>query len=413
MPKETEFDVVIAGAGPGGSTCAMYCARKGYKVLLLDKAKFPRDKTCGDAISGKSVRVLHDLGLSEHVKKVKHTPIHGVTFSSPEGVVVSIPFRTAPGQEKGTGYCIRREEYDNFLFEHASKEKNVTVKQETAVTDLIWEGDRLVGLKAKGKDGKEAEYYGKVVVGADGAQSMVATKLGLNKVVPKHHCTAARAYYSGIKDLTNDIEIHFIKTVMPGYFWIFPLENGMANVGIGMVTEDVQKRKLNMVKSMFDAIEHDPLFKERFKHAKLIDGTTKGWTLPFGSGAPRKAHGHGWVLLGDAASLIDPFSGEGVGNAMTSAKFATKYIDSAIKSHNFSAAHFAGYQKELWDEIGDELKSSYQLQRIGRIEFLLNLVIHKTAKSKQVRDTISQMLDDREQKTQLVSPLFYLKLLFA
>ena len=397
---------------PGGSTCAMYCARRGYKVLLLDKAKFPRDKTCGDAISGKSVRVLHDLGLSEHIQKIPHTPIHGVTFSSPKGVVVSIPFKTAPGQAKGTGYCIRRQEFDAFLFSHVQKEKNVTVKQETTVTDLIWEGDRLAGLKAKDSSNHEHEFRGKVIVGADGAQSVVAARLGLHSVVPKHHCTAARAYYSGIKGLTNDIEIHFIKTVLPGYFWIFPLENGMANVGIGMVTEDVQKRKLNLVKAMFEAIEKDPLFKERFKEAKLLEGTTKGWTLPFGS-FHRKAHGHGFVLLGDAASLIDPFSGEGVGNAMTSAKIASTYIDSAIRTGDFSAKHFAKYESDLWNEIGDELHSSYQLQRIGRIEFLLNLVVNKTAKSKEVRETISAMLDDREKKGQLISPLFYLKLLFA
>ncbi|VVC02716.1 FAD binding domain protein [Candidatus Burarchaeum australiense] len=140
MARESSgsYDVIIAGAGPGGSSCAALLGRKGHKVLLLDKAKFPREKTCGDAVSGKSLRVLRELGIDKEIEKVPHAPIRGVVFSSPKGVVVDIPFRgkNLPG-EKEPGYCCKREIMDNLFFTNAKKTKGVTALEEFQITDVL------------------------------------------------------------------------------------------------------------------------------------------------------------------------------------------------------------------------------------------------------------------------------------
>ena len=409
------FDVIVVGAGPAGSTCAWFLSKKyGRNVLLLDKQRFPRDKVCGDAISGKSVSTLREMGLNRAVEESPHAEIHGVLFSSPSGAIAEITFKTAKGQSRGTGYVCRRMVYDNLLFEEASKAAKTI--QGFQVTELLWEesyGSKYcVGVKGTDLQTKqEHEFKARVVVGADGATSVVSRLVGNPPPKPQHHCAALRIYYRGIKNLSNNIEIHFIESVLPGYFWIFPLENGLANVGIGMVTSEVQKKRVNLKKELLNAIENNPLLKDRFRDAVKVD-EVHGWNLPFGS-FHRRAHGSGWVLLGDAASLIDPFSGEGVGNAMLSARIAAKYIDRAFKENFFHADLLIEYEKELWENIGPELKTSYMLQKIGGIKPLLNLVVSRAQKSREVREAISGMLGNEEAKKELASPMFYLKLLLA
>lgn len=406
------YDVIVVGGGPGGSSSAMFLKKKGYKVLLLEKAKYPRDKICGDAVSGKSVGMLRELGIVDEMETIDNAKVYGLVFSSPEGKMLEIPFpvKDGEGQTKARGYVCRRLVFDNFLFSHAKK--MVDVREEFQVSDLIWEGDTVVGVKGMDMPTKTPmEFRSKFVIGADGATSIIANKVGAEKIPDDHLCMATRVYYQNIEGMTPNIEIHFIDSVMPGYFWIFPLEDGKANVGLGMVSSDRQKKGVNLVAETERVIAEHPLFKERFKNStKLTD--VKGWTLPFGS-FKRTLHGKGWLLVGDAASLIDPFSGEGIGNAMTSGKFASEAIDRAVKANDHSPAFMQWYDENLWAEIGPELKTSYLLQKMGRHKWLLNMVIGKASKSKEVRDTISGMLVNEEARKSFISPMFYVKLLLA
>jgi len=398
-----EYDVIVVGAGPGGSTCAAFLGKRGYKVLLIDKEKFPRDKTCGDAISG-SLKVQEELNLTPIVQKNPHAVVHRVMFSSPKGAVLNIPF-------KGTGYVCRRFIYDNLIFQKARQNK-ADVLQEFTVTDLIQEGGYVKGVRGKTYKGAEAEIRAKVVVGADGAHSIVARKVGCIDHDPKHTITAVRAYYKDVKEVTDAIELHFVDDIIPGYFWIFPVDNNCANVGLGMVVEDFKKKDWKMTDKMFEIMEKHPMFKERFKEAKLEKGTVKGWTLPVGS-KRRNAHGNGYILVGDAAGLIDPFTGEGIANSMKSGELAAMWAEKAIKTNNYSAEFLKQYEDDVWFVLGKKLRTSYKLQRMGKNKFLTNLVVGKAAKSKQIQDTLRQMLDSTEERKKLANPLFYLKLLFA
>ncbi len=405
---EKEFDVIISGADPSGSSCAVFLAKKGFKVLLLEKAKFPRDKTCGDALSGKSISVIRELGLEKEIEKSHHAKIYGVTLSSPNGNIVNVPIPNKDGV-KSYGYCARREVFDNIVFNAAVKQKNVTVKQKFQVTGLLQENGFVTGIKGTDLETKEQlEFRAKMVVGADGSHSVVASALGVNKVENEHYCTAIRAYYQGITGMNDTIEIHFIDEVMPGYFWIFPLENGYANVGVGMLFSDLKKRDVKLTDAMYKAIAENKLFKGRFEDAKQV-GQVKGWTLPLGS-KQRKAAFNGAVLLGDAASLIDPFSGEGVGNALTSAKIASATIEKAFRQNDFSEQTLKEYEQNLWAELGPELKTSHKLQKLGRHKWLLNFMVGKAAKRNDVREYLSYSLVQENAMKSLVSPLGLIKM---
>ena len=137
------------------------------------------------------------------------------------------------------GFVIRREILDNFLFEEATKVAN-TCYEGFAVKDLIRENEQIVGVRGV-VDGREREIHGRTVLGCDGFNSMVARKAGLYAHDAVHWVVAIRCYYENVAGLGDQIELHFVDEVLPGYFWIFPLENGTANVGIGM-RHDVLKK---------------------------------------------------------------------------------------------------------------------------------------------------------------------------
>ena len=415
----SEYDVIIVGGGPGGSTCATFCAKEGLRVLLLDKAAFPRDKPCGDAISGKSATVLREMGIAEQVEEQPHAIAEGVTFSGPRGDVVQIPFpkdvdpsgiRNSKKYNYVTaGYVARRLVYDDVLFQHAKKQKSVETIEGFEVADVLREGARVVGVK--GKDGRELR--GRIVVGADGAMSVVAQKVGAFERDHDHWIGSFRVYFDGVTGMTNDIEIHFVDGLIPGYFWIFPLDNGLANVGSGMIETDLQdKRKsIKLVEDTYRIMREHPQFAPRFANAKEVPGSRRGWLLPLGS-KHRPIHGDGWMLVGDAAALIDPFSGEGIGNAMVSGRLAAAHAARALADKPNFATHLQAYEAAVRSELDRELQMSYRLQKLGRRRWLLNFVLRRAAKSERVRTTISQMLADREKKEDFGSFLFYIRLLF-
>ncbi|MEA3201124.1 MAG: hypothetical protein QOE90_2552 [Thermoplasmata archaeon] len=422
--RRAVYDVIVVGAGPGGSACASFLARDGHRVLLVDKARFPRDKTCGDAISGKSAAVLRELGIADLVEERPHAVAEGVLFSGPRDDKVQIPFPrdVDPTGIKNSkkynyvtaGWVARRLVFDEMVFRHAQSYKSIETWEDAEVKDVIFENGRAVGIKIG--DGREARA--RLVIGADGAMSVVAQKTGAFERDRDHWIGAYRVYMTGVTGMTRDIEIHFVEGLIPGYFWIFPLDDGMANVGSGMIETDLQAmrkdgaKKVQLIADTERIMREHPAFKERFADAREVPGSKRGWVLPLGS-KHRPVAGDGWMLVGDAAALIDPFSGEGIGNAMVSGRLAAAAATKAIAANNVSKPFLAeAYEKPLRAELDEELQMSYKLQQLGRHRVLLNFVLRRAAKRPKVRETISAMLADREKKEEFASAWFYVKLLF-
>ncbi len=405
-----EYDVIVVGGGPAGAAAVLYGARHGLRMLLLEKSRFPRDKICGDAISGKSVRVLRDLGLEQRLRLEPQVEARGVHFSAPNGKVARISFTPPNARRESMGYVCRRMVFDNILFS-AAKSAAAKCLEEFVVQGLLREGGKVIGVTGQGMGGGATQtFHAQAVVGADGFDSIVARQTGLYEHDSEHWVVATRGYYRGLPDLTDYIEIHFVDEVSPGYFWIFPLEEGWANVGIGMLHSELKKRGLNLRQAHVQATQSS-VFKERFARAELVGGI-RGWNLPLGS-KRRRIHGEGFLLLGDAAGLIDPFSGEGIGNAMVSGEIAARVLARACAENALDAGSLGEYAELLWQEIGNELKTSYLLQRIGRIKPLLNFVVGKAARSLEVAHWISSMMANETPRAELASPLTYLRLLLA
>jgi geranylgeranyl reductase family protein len=407
--KNTEYDIIIVGAGPAGSAAALYAARYGLSTLLLDKEGFPRDKICGDALSGKSVTILRELDLLEDIQKLPGAHIQRIVFSSPDHSSFQIDLRKTRLKNIPKGFVIRRKNYDAFMFEQAKKAATHTIENFN-VSELLTDNGTVCGVRGKDASGNDREFKGKIILGADGYKSIVARKTGLYDLDPEHWVVALRCYYKNVKELTDQIELHYVDEVIPGYFWIFPLENGYANVGIGMLHKYIKSQKVDLNQALQNSID-SAYFKERFKEAEPMEKPV-GWNLPVGS-KRRKSFGNGFMLLGDAAGLIDPFTGEGIGNALYSAKYAVETAKQAIKNNDLSESSLSHYENELWKVIGNELKVSTKLQKIGRYRILLNLVVGKAARSAEVSNIIAGMLANEVPRKRLANPLFYLRLLFA
>ncbi|MFN4082482.1 MAG: NAD(P)/FAD-dependent oxidoreductase [Bacteroidia bacterium] len=406
-------DIVIVGAGPGGCAVSLFLSKLHIPHTIIDKAVFPRDKVCGDALSGKVVYVLKQLNENLVMQYQQSNdiflPSYGVKFVAPNGKSIDIPFKSDLSNEKhAPGFISKRLHHDNELFK--SLDKNYA---------NIIEGAELTGLSKNGNiinytynyNGKAIEKSCKLIVGAEGDRSIVAKTFSDIRKENKHYCAGLRAYYSNVADLhpQNFIELHFLEELLPGYFWIFPLTNGLANVGAGMLSDTVSKKRINLKQDMLRAIQQNPNIKHRFANAQL-QGKIMGWGLPLGS-KQRKISGDNFLLVGDAASLIDPFTGEGIGNAMYSGMLAANHIKNCIEANNYSAAFNAAYDKAFYNRQWDELKLSHTMQKLVKYKWLFNFVVNKAHKNKALRETISCMFEDLDLRAKLRNPLFYFKLL--
>jgi menaquinone-9 beta-reductase len=415
MTLDENYDLIIVGGGPAGAAAALYAGRRGLSVLLLDKETFPRDKVCGDALSGKSVTILQELGLLEKVARLQGAPVHEVVFGSPSHVDARIDLRRYDHTDILTGktmpmegYVIRREIFDHFMFEEARGSAQRVIEGFT-VQEVLRQDGTVCGVKGRVEaSGEQFSFGAKLVLGCDGFNSIVARQTGLYSHDPLHMVVALRQYWQGVGGLTDQIELHFVDEVLPGYFWIFPLENGGANVGIGMLHRYIKRRGVNLKEALAKVVSRPP-FAERFAGATPSEQPV-GWNLPVGS-QRRRSYGDGFMLLGDAAGLIDPFTGEGIGNALYSARFAVETAVEALGADDVSAAFLRRYEDGLWDAIGDELKVSTRLQQLGRYRPLLNFTINRAARNERVSDLVCGMIANAVPKKELTSPLFYLKLL--
>lgn len=405
--------ICIIGAGPGGASAALFLAKQGIPSLLVDKAAFPRDKICGDALSGKVVEVFKKLDPTI-VERLAQDAISldswGVTFVAPNRKGLRVPFKKEfdKQKDKSPGFISKRFDFDNFLVEECRKQPLIRLVEGLALTEFERRDGKWI---CKSEDGRVVETD--LVIAADGAHSRFAKLIGKIEMEPKHNCAGLRAYYKGVEGLDKDnfIELHFIKDFLPGYFWIFPLPNGYANVGVGMRSDRVSAKKVNLKQRMLDLIAHDPVMKERFQHAELVGGV-KGFGLPLGS-KRRKISGEGFLLVGDAASLIDPFTGEGIGNALYSGLFAAEQAARCLAAEDFSAEQVAAYDVAVYGRLWEELKLGHRMQRLVNYPWLFNLVVNKAQKNKTLRETISCMFDDLDLRDRLKNPLFYFKLLFS
>jgi geranylgeranyl reductase family protein len=412
-----QTDVCVLGAGPGGVAASLQLAKLGISSILVDKAVFPRDKICGDALSGKVVyafnRIDKAIFQDFHAQKDIKADCWGVKFVYPNDIEIEIKMGKDLTEEelpfhKPDGFISKRIDFDNFLVNYVRKEDLIDFREDTHITDIKRTDNGFILKDKKGT----TEIHAKLVISADGAQSKFAREHGNIQKEDKHYAGSVRAYYKNVKGCTahNHIELHYITEFFPGYLWIFPLPNGAANVGVGMRTDKLSKNKINLKKELIRLLDEHPRFKDRFNEAE-IDGKMKGFGLPLGS-KKRKISGDNYMLIGDAASLIDPLTGEGIGNASISGRFAALQAKECLDANDFSAAFLKKYDKTVYNKLWKELQISTQLQRSFQYPRVVNFTAKLVHKNKRFIEILSSMFVDVDLRKKLRNPMFYVRMLF-
>ncbi len=361
--KKFNTKICIIGGGPSGAATSIFLAKQGIEHLLVEAARFPRDKICGDGLDLNVIRVLNQIDPQIVEKELVaaesgFTMSGGLRFILHNGKYVDI---VESGFQKSGDvtpkrpffFVSKRADFDNLLFSKIYR-RVTTVLEGTRVTG-IERGEQGWRIRAV-NTGENIEIEAGFLVGADGDHSVVVKHLGERKIDRSHYAAALRQYWTGVKGTHphNLLEIYFPKALPLSYFWIFPLPEGKCNVGFGMASRHIAKENINIRKEFENLISTDPVLRDRFSGA-TPDEPIKGWGIPL-SGSGRKPNGEGWLLVGDAASLVCPTSGEGVGSGMISGLIAAKFIARAYQKNDYGAHMFRHYYREIHRRLKFEEK---------------------------------------------------------
>jgi geranylgeranyl reductase family protein len=344
-------DVVVVGGGPSGAACAYWLADAGHDVLLLEKKRYPREKTCGDGLTPRSVKQLEDIGLADELRK--HHRFEGLR-SHAFGRTLELKWPSHPDLP-GYGYVITRKDLDQLVAERAKKAGATVWERAEAVEPVVDAGLVRGSYVRRHDDGSSelTEVRSRYVVVADGANSRFGRTLGTARNRKYPLGMAIRGYYESPRHDEPWIESWLdIKdkagSVLPGYGWIFPVGDGRVNVGVGLLSTFNQWKAVNTTHLMESFVEYAPPSWDL--RPETCCGPATGGRLPMGlSVGPRV--GPTYLIAGDAGGAINPFNGEGIAYAYETGRMAAAAVHEALSSGDGLALR----------QYDDNLKAAYGL----------------------------------------------------
>lgn len=323
MPKQSyDADVLIVGAGPGGSSLAALLAGRGLDVLLADRAAFPRDKTCGDGLTPRAISVLERLGLLGQLEAAGYQRILGAELHPTGAAPYTLTFADHPVGLPPYGLVVPRFELDNLLLQNALAHGARFLPGFQAAAPVRDSSGVVTGVSGD-LEGKPAVRRARLTVLAVGANIGLLRGFGLLQKMPPG-INAIRGYFSGVPDLGSHFEFYFEPELAPGYAWVFPLADGRANIGLGVLDRGGEGGGRNVRKLLDGFLARSP----RLQGATPA-GPVKGFPLRIDFPSMRPG-GDGFLLVGEALGLVNPVTGEGIDLAMESAELAASVAAAAL-----------------------------------------------------------------------------------
>ena len=381
--NDTVFDVAVVGAGPAGASAALAAARRGWTVALIDKSSFPRDKACGDGIGPGAVRTLRRLGAEETVL-AGYDPVEAVTLLGPGGRRARSTPRPLDDLETG-GYVVPREVFDHrlYLAALAAGATGMTGRKVTGTRERT--GVRELVLRTR--DGQPATLAAHLVIAADGATSIMRRALTGQGGIDHARAAIALRAYAEARIPGPGLHLEFTAALRPSYGWAFPANGTSVNLGLGGPADLLRRRGIDL-RAELDR------HADRLRAGGLEIGEldrVKGSYLPHLAGQPRLAHSRA-VLLGDAASMINPVSGEGIAYAMTAALALVEALPDRLEHYAVLDAGLAEFERAFRSGHRRHVRTCLIVQRLMRNRALSSMMIDAMGRDPDLFDSVVAMM---------------------
>jgi geranylgeranyl reductase family protein len=373
-------DVVVVGGGPAGSAAAIFLRQRGRDVLLVDEARFPRDKVCGESVSPGGHRLLSDLGVEPAVRGLAPVPLRGMALTSPDGTT----FRGDYDSAAPAGFAVRRRAFDKVLLDGA-RAAGAEVREGVRVTDLVSRDGAVTGVTCEDGRGPET-IHARLVVGADGRRSVVARRLGLLREHRSLRKFAVRGYWEGMDGLETRGEMH---VGGGGYCGIAPLPGGRANVTFVLDRREMGAAGGDLEGFYRRTLGRWPRVRERLSRATFVGSPTAIGPLALQAS---RVSAPGALLVGDSAGFYDPFTGEGVTLALRSAEMAAEVADRALRSSN--GFDLREYDRARDAATRDKFRINRMLQRVVARPALSNAMARRMSRRPDLADQLVGIAGD-------------------
>lgn len=366
------------GAGPAGSTTALLLARAGASVLLLDRARFPRDKPCSEYLSPATTDVLERLqgGILAAVERTTHARLYGMKVVAPGGAAMVGRFQ---GASRPYSFAVPRTSFDAILVAAAAG-AGARVSEGTTVEDLLWDRGLVAGVVARSRNGQRVMCHARIVVGADGLRSVVARRLGLVRSSPPRRF----AFTAHVADVTGVGDLGELHVSDRGYVGLGPVGGGITTVALVLPLDLVRGSGRDYRSEFVAELNRFPGLVGRFDARRLVRAVLT--TGPFAQWA-RVAALPGALLVGDAADFFDPFTGQGIHAALRGAELAAECLIRGI-ARGVSRAYTRARRREFAGKwllerliglgVGSPVLTDRVVGRLARRPDLADLLVSAT-----------------------------------